>query len=207
MQRNLLQKAHLYIKKIKKCLLTLFQIDFQNIEKILEENFIRNACFSKTEETAKMKYTGEEFIKDGISDLNIKINKKDLDEGDKMTFVKFCEKNLKDNLDCCLEFNEGLKNIILYVYKNIKTINTRKGIYSNIFEGGRFPYEICKDLKSFLEDNKNMILNKLTNLMIYLEKFYFELAIEKKEENSKKNQTRKQKKKLMNIIKIKQDNL
>ena len=36
-----------------------------------------------------MKYTGEEFIKDGISDLNIKINKKDLDEGDKMTFVKF----------------------------------------------------------------------------------------------------------------------
>ena len=153
----------------------------------MEENFIRNACFSKTEETAKMKYTGEEFIKDGISDLNIKINKKDLDEGDKMTFVKFCEKNLKDNLDCCLEFNEGLKNIILYVYKNIKTINTRKGIYSNIFEGGRFPYEICKDLKSFLEDNKNMILNKLTNLMIYLEKFYFELAIEKKEENSKKN--------------------
>ena len=207
MQRNLLQKAHIYIKKIKKCLLTLFSIDFQNIEKILEENFIRNACFSKTEETAKMKYTGEEFIKDGISDLNIKINKKDLDEGDKMTFVKFCEKNLKDNLDCCLEFNEGLKNIILYVYKNIKTINTRKGIYSNIFEGGRFPYEICKDLKSFLEDNKNMILNKLTNLMNYLEKFYFELAIEKKEENSKKNQTRKQKKKLMNIIKIKQDNL
>ena len=207
MQRNLLQKVHIYIKKIKKYLLTLFSIDFQNIEKILEENFIRNACFSKTEETAKMKYTGEEFIKDGISDLNIKINKKDLDEGDKMTFVKFCEKNLKDNLDCCLEFNEGLKNIILYVYKNIKTINTRKGIYSNIFEGGRFPYEICKDLKSFLEDNKNMILNKLTNLMIYLEKFYFELAIEKKEENSKKNQTRKQKKKLMNIIKIKQDNL
>ena len=207
MQRNLLQKAHIYIKKIKKYLLTLFSIDFQNIEKILEENFIRNACFSKTEETAKMKYTGEEFIKDGISDLNIKINKKDLDEGDKMTFVKFCEKNLKDNLDCCLEFNEGLKNIILYVYKNIKTINTRKGIYSNIFEGGRFPYEICKDLKSFLEDNKNMILNKLTNLMNYLEKFYFELAIEKKEENSKKNQTRKQKKKLMNIIKIKQDNL
>ena len=142
-----------------------------------------------------MKYTGEEFIKDGISDLNIKINKKDLDEGDKMSFVKFCEKNLKDNLDCCLEFNEGLKNIILYVYKNIKTINTRKGIYSNIFEGGRFPYEICKDLKSFLEDNKNMILNKLTNLMIYLEKFYFELAIEKKRriqrkirrENKRKN--------------------
>ena len=52
-----------------------------------------------------------------------------------------------------------------------------------------------------------MILDKLTNLMNYLEKFYFELAIEKKEENSKKNQTRKQKKKLMNIIKIKQDNL
>ena len=134
-----------------------------------------------------MKYTGEEFIKDGISDLNIKINKKDLDEGDKMTFVKFCEKNLKDNLDCCLEFNEGLKNIILYVYKNIKTINTRKGIYSNTFDG--------KDLKSFFENNKNMILNKLTNLMIYLEKFYFELAIEKKRriqrkirrENKRKN--------------------
>ena len=77
MQRNLLQKAHIYIKKIKKYLLTLFSIDFQNIEKILEENFIRNACFSKAEETAKMKYTGEEFIKDGISDLNIKKDKKE----------------------------------------------------------------------------------------------------------------------------------
>ena len=160
-----------------------------------EKNFIRNACFLKTEEIAKMKYIGEEFIKDGISGLNIKINKNDSDEGDKMACIKFCEKNLKDNLDCCLEFKEGLKNIILYVYKNIKTINTRKGIYSNIFEGGRFPYEICKDLKSFLEDNKNMILNKLTNLMIYLEKFYFELAIEKKRriqrkirrENKRKN--------------------
>ena len=51
----------------------------------------------------KMKYTEEEFIKDGIS-------------------------------GCCLEFNEGLKNIILYVYKNIKTMNTCKGIYSNVFE-------------------------------------------------------------------------
>ena len=113
----------------------------------------------------KMKYTEEEFIKDGISGLNIKINQKDLDEGDKMAFIKFYEKNLKDNLDPFLEFNEGLKNIILYVYKNIKTINTCKGIYSNVFVG--------KDLKSFLEDNKNMILNKLTNLMNYLEKFYF----------------------------------
>ena len=61
-----------------------------------------------------MKYTEEEFIKDGISGLNIKINQKDL--------------------DAFLEFNEGLKNIILYVYKNIKTINTCKGIYSNVFE-------------------------------------------------------------------------
>ena len=27
-----------------------------------EKNFIRNACFLKTEEIAKMKYIGEEFI-------------------------------------------------------------------------------------------------------------------------------------------------
>jgi hypothetical protein len=94
-----------------------------------------------------------------------------LDEGDKMAFVKFYEKNLIDNLDCCLEINEGLKNIILYVYKNIKTINTRKGIYSNIFEGVGNHYKIYKDLKSFLEDNKNTTFYKSTNSTIYLEKF------------------------------------
>ena len=154
-----------------------------------EKNFIRNACFLKTEEIVKMKYIGEEFIKDGKSGLNVKINKNDSDEGDKMAFIKFCEKNLKDNLDCCLEFNEGLKNIILYVYKNIKTINTSKGIYSNIFEGGGFPYEICKDLKSFLEDNKNMIFNlsKKILFLIIIEKKRRRIQRKIKRENKRKN--------------------
>jgi hypothetical protein len=142
-----------------------------------------------------MKYTEEEFIKDGISGLNIKIKQKDFDERDKMAFVKFYEKNLKDNLDPFLEFNEGLKNIILYVYKNIKTINTRKGIYSNIFEGGGNHYEIYKDLKSFLEDNKNTTFYKSTNSTIYLEKFYFELTIEKKRRRIQRKIRRENKRK------------
>ena len=35
-------------------------------------------------------------------------------------------------------------------------------------------------MKDFLEINKNIMISKLSNLMIYLEKLYFELAIENK---------------------------
>ena len=166
--------------KIKYNNYNLFSIDFEKIEKILEDTFIRNACLLKTDEIAEMKYQGEEFLNDGISSLNKNIKPIDLDEKDKIAFVKFYEKNLKDNLDSCLEVNEGLKNIIAYINKNIKKINN-KGLDSIITEEG-FPYEICNDLKNFLKKNSNIMTNKLTNLMIYLEKLYFEIAIEKKGE-------------------------
>ena len=169
--------------KIKYNNYNLFSIDFEKIEKILEDTFIRNACLLKTDEIAEMKYQGEEFLNDGISSLNKNIKPIDLDEKDKIAFVKFYEKNLKDNLDSCLEVNEGLKNIIAYINKNIKKINN-KGLDSIITEGG-FPYEICNNLKNFLKENSNIMVNKLTNLMIYLEKLYFELAIEKKGEEYK----------------------
>ena len=67
--------------------------------------------------------------------------------------------------------------------------------------------EICKDLKSFLEDNKNMILNKLTNLMNYLEKFYFELAIEKKGGEFKEKLDEKTKEKIDEYYKNKSGQL
>ena len=162
--------------KIKYNNYNLFSIDFEKIEKILEDTFIRNACILKTDEIAEMKYTDEEFLNDGISELNKNIKKVDLDEKNKIAFVKFYENNLKDNFVSCFDVNEGFKNIIIYINKNTKKINNNKEIYSIITDGG-FPYELCKNLKNFLEDNKNIMINKLTNLMIFLEKLYFEMAI------------------------------
>ena len=176
---NTFREIYMLNSKIKYNNYNLFSIDFEKIEKILEDIFIKNAAKLKIDEIAEMKYTGDEFLNDGISDLDKNINPTELNEGDKISFMKFYEKNLKDNLESCFDVNEGFKNIISYINKNIKTINNSKGIYNIISEGG-FPYEICKDLKCFLEDNKNITISKLTNLMKYLERLYFELAMEKK---------------------------
>ena len=176
---NTFREIYMDKSKIKYNNYNLFSIDFEKIEKILEDIFVRNACILKTDEIAEMQYKGEEYLNDGISDLDINIKPSGLLEEDKKAFVIFYEKNLKDNFDSCLEFNEGLKNIVMYANKNIKKINTSKGINSIISEGA-FPHELCNNLKTFLKDNSNITINKLTNLMIYLEKLYFELAIEKR---------------------------
>ena len=128
---------------------------------------------------AEMIYKGEEFLNDGISDLNENIKPIDLDEKDKEALVDFYEKYLKNNLNSCLEVNKGLINIITHININSKKFYISKGLYSLITEGG-FHYELCNDLKNFLKDN-NIIIGKLTNLTIYLEKLYFELAIDRRE--------------------------
>ena len=180
-------------------------IDFDKIEKILEDTFIRNACILKTDEIVEMTYEGEE--NDGISDFNKNIKQlKDLDEKDKIVFVNFYEKNLKTNFDSCLEINEGLKNIIEYINKNYKKINISNAVNAIITDGG-FTYELNKDLKGFLKENKNIIISKLTNLMIYLEKLYFELAIQKEGGDFKVSLADTTKEKIENYYKDKKGQL
>ena len=164
--------------KIKYNNYNLFSINFDKIEKLLEDGLIKNAYFLKTDEIVEMIYTGEDYLNDGISELNKKIPPKDLDEKDKKAFIIFYEKYLKENLDSCLEVNEGIKNIILYVYKNNKDTNNNKAVSYIVNEGG-FHYKINDDFKGFLNVNTNIIVSKLSNLMIYLEKLYFKSAIEK----------------------------
>ena len=94
------------------------------------------------------------------------------------------KKKLKDNLDSCLEIDE-VKNIIIYANKNKKRINNNKLLFDVINEGG-FPYKINEDFKEFLKNNKNLTLSKLSNLIKYFEKLYFELAIKNKEEYKEK---------------------
>ena len=169
--------------KIKYNNYNLFSIDFEKIEKIFEDVFIRNACILKTDEIAEMRYTGEEFLNDGIYELDKKIKPVKLNDNEKKAFVNFYEKNLKENLDLCLNVQTGFKTIITYIKKN-ENINTSKGIYRVITEG-TFPSEICPELKNFLKDNENISINKLTDLTIYFERLYFELAIKKKGDNFK----------------------
>ena len=176
---NTFREIYIPNSKIKYNNYNSFSIDFEKIEKILEDIFIRNACILKADEIAEIQYTGEEFLNDGISELNKIITPVNLDDNDKKVFVKFYDENLKENLDSCLEVNEGLKNIIIYINKNNKKINSIKGIYSIITEQG-FVSDICESLKNFLKDNKNIGISKLTNLTIYLEKLYFKFALEKK---------------------------
>ena len=94
------------------------------------------------------------------------------------------KKKLKDNLDSCLEIDE-VKNIIIYANKNKKRINNNKLLFDAINEGG-FSYKINEDFKEFLKNNKNLTLSKLSNLIKYFEKLYFELAIKNKEEYKEK---------------------
>ena len=126
-----------------------------------------------------MKYSGKDYLNDGIYELNkIKDMNQEMDEKDKIGFLIYYEKKLKENLPSCLEINGSLKNIIAYVLKNIKKINKNESIY-NVIEGGGFPYResINKDFKEFMKDNQNIKVTKLSSLFKYLEMLYFELAM------------------------------
>ena len=85
---NTFREIYMANSKINYNNYNLFSIDFEKIEKILEETFIRNACILKTDEIIEMKYTGEE-LNDGISELNKNIKPGNLEEKDKIAFVKF----------------------------------------------------------------------------------------------------------------------
>ena len=166
--------------KIKYNNYNLYSVNFDNIERILVDKLIRNACFFKTDEIVEMKYSGKDYLNDGIYELNkIKdMNQEEMDEKDKIGFLIYYEKKLKDNLPSCLEINGSLKNIIAYVLKNNKKINKNESIY-NVIEGGGFPYResINKDFKEFMKDNQNIKVTKLSSLFKYLEMLYFELAM------------------------------
>ena len=165
--------------KIKYNNYNLYSVNFDNIERILVDKLIRNACFFKTDEIVEMKYSGKDYLNDGIYELNkIKDMNQEMDEKDKIGFLIYYEKKLKDNLPSCLEINGSLKNIIAYVLKNIKKINKNESIY-NVIEGGGFPYResINKDFKEFMKDNQNIKVTKLSSLFKYLEMLYFELAM------------------------------
>ena len=163
-----------------------YSIDFDSIEKILESNFIRNACLLKADKIEEMKYLEEDILDDGLNEFNKNIKIEDLKEKDKKEFIIFYRKKLENNLLSCLEVNEGIINIIKYVNKDFKRINNSKSLY-NIINEEKFFYKVNDDLKEFLNNNNNnFIVSKLTNLLIYFEKLYFEFAIEEREEYQEK---------------------
>ena len=178
---NTYREIYDYNSKVKYNNYNLYSVNFDKIEKLLEDTLIKNACFLKVDEIIEMKYLEEGFLNDGISEFNKNIKQPEcLNEKDKMEFLIFYDKNLQANLITCLEINEELKNIVIYINKNFNKINKRKSLYDIINEGG-FPYKINDDLKEFLKNNKNIIVSKLSNLIIYFENLYFELAMEKEE--------------------------
>ena len=71
-----------------------------------------------------------------------------------------------------------LINIVKYINKNFKNNKISRPLYHIINEGG-FTNKINDDLKEFMKNNKNIIVSKLSNLIIYLEMLYFKLAMEK----------------------------
>ena len=166
-----------------------YSVNFDKIEKILEDNFIKNACFLKLDEIIEMNYSGEDFLNDGLSEFNEnKIKNKitgSLDEKDKKIFINYFEKNLANNLVSCLEINEGLRHIIAYANKNFKRIKYSKSLYDITNEGG-FPYKISDNLKEFLKENINLTISKIDELIIYLEILYFDLALKNRKEFNEK---------------------
>jgi len=162
-----------------------FTVDFDKIETIFENTFIKNACYLNVDEIVEMKYSGNEFLNDGIFEFNNKIKlseildkkKEILDEKDKEIFLKFYIKNLEDNIISCKEIDLDLKNIIMYLNNKYKdSIPKTKSIY-DIINVGEFPNKINEALEKFLSCNKNFTVEKLSDLIIYLEKLYFDLIV------------------------------
>ena len=84
-----------------------FSINFDNVEKILEENLVKNICFLKTDSVEEMKYKEEDFLNDGISYFNNNLKTENLDEQDKKRLINFYMKKLND-LKSCVEINENI---------------------------------------------------------------------------------------------------
>ena len=162
----------------------LYSIDFDKIEKTFEDTFIKNACFLKANEIVEMKYIKNDFLNDGIYEFNEKLIIESLSESDKKEFLRFYEKYLENSLESCLEINENIKNIIAYINK-IYNVNNSK-LVTNIINDGGFYYKINNNLKDFLYNNLNLKISKLSNLMLYLETLYFELAMKEKDEYNEK---------------------
>ena len=62
----------------------IFPLNFEKIEKIFENILVKNACFLKTDEIIEIKYSGEEFLDDGIFEFDNNIETQDLNEKDKI---------------------------------------------------------------------------------------------------------------------------
>lgn len=62
----------------------LFSLNFEKIEKIFENIPVKNACFLKTDEIIEKKYSGEEYLDDGIFEFDNNIETQDLNEKDKI---------------------------------------------------------------------------------------------------------------------------
>ena len=109
---NTYREIYDYNSKVKYNNYNLYSVNFDKIEKLLEDNLIKNACFLKVDEIIEMKYLEEGFLNDDISEFNKNIKQlENLNEKDKMEFLIFYEKNLQANLITCLEINEELKNM------------------------------------------------------------------------------------------------
>jgi len=156
----------------------LFEIDFCLIEKILEEALIKNSFFLKTDEIIEMVYSNEEFLNDGISELNKNIQEKNLDENDKKEFIIFYEKYLEQNLINCFEIHKDFNNIVKYVNKNIKKVKNEKSLFE-IINNNSFPPKINVNLKEFLKNNSTITVDKLSELIKFFEQLYFDIAMEK----------------------------
>ena len=158
-----------------------FYIDFDKIEKNLEDFLITNICILKTDELIEIKYMEEDFINDGLSEFNNNNKIQNLSNIDKKSFIIFYEENLKINLESCLEINEDLQKLIKYINKN-KNSNIKNHMSLSNILNEWLPFDINNDLKSFINENKDISMNKLGDLMIFLEKFYFESAMEESKE-------------------------
>ena len=181
---NTFRKIYSSNSKIEYNNYNLYSIDFDKIEKIFEDTFIKNACFLKANEIVEMKYIKNDFLNDGIYEFNEKLIIESLSESDKKEFLRFYEKYLENSLESCLEINENIKNIIAYINKIYKVNNSK--LVTNIINDGGFYYKINNNLKDFLDNNLNLKVSKLSNLMIYLETLYFELAMKEKDEYNEK---------------------
>ena len=160
--------------KIKYNNYNINSVNFDKIEKSLEDRLIKKAKFLKTDEIIEMKFSEEDYFDDGINEFNKIIKPKNLDDKEKMAFLKFYEK-IKTNLTSCLEINSNLKNIIKFINKDIQTKKNKS--LSDIIK--EYPDKINDYLKEFLTKNTIINLNNLVALIIFFENLYFELAIEK----------------------------
>ena len=161
-----------------------YNINYNLLEKILADILLKNKRVLSCKNIIGITYKNEKKIDNNstIIDFKKKYKPVDLSSDDKEYIIKCYSEYLKNR---CLDFLKDIEKLMAFLNMN-KIIETS---ISKVIESNkkRFPFSLSEDIISFFQEyDNNFEMNKLYNIMVYIEKKVFDDVKEKIKPNQEK---------------------